>query len=245
MRPADDPAAPAARLLALDTSTEQMAVAVVDGGRVWAANEAGGAHASQRLLPLVFESLARAGLELGALDAVAFGRGPGAFTGLRSACAVTQGLALGAGLPVLAIDSLAIVADDARAQQGSAAESLWVAIDARMDGIYAAAYRWVGEGWQTTRAPALVSPEALQQAWRDEAPACVAGSALAAFGERLDCGDALRVPELADRAAALARLALAAWRRGAWTDAALALPLYLREKVASTTLEREAAKAAR
>ena len=130
---------PNPRLLALDTATERMFVAVVAGERQWLADEAGGAHASQRLLPLAFDLLARAGLKLGELDAVAFGRGPGAFTGLRTACSVAQGLAFGAGLPVLALDSLALVAEDVFAQHDAAALRLWVAMDARMDEAYAAA----------------------------------------------------------------------------------------------------------
>jgi tRNA threonylcarbamoyladenosine biosynthesis protein TsaB len=238
--PAEPPRAP--RLLALDTATERIAVAVVDGDRQWVAEEAGGPLASQRLLPLVFLLLERAGLALADLDAIAFGRGPGAFTGLRSACSVAQGLALGAALPVLAIDSLALVADDAFARHG--ATNLWVAMDARMDEAYAGAYHRVGDDWQVQHGPALWPLAALVAAWRREPPACVAGSALDAFGPRLPTGAALRVSTEHDRAAALARLARTAWRRGEVVDAALALPLYLRDKVAQTTAERDAAKAA-
>ena len=233
---------PGARLLALDTATENMAVTLVDGERTWLAEEPGGALASMRLLPLVFELLERAGMALAELDAIAFGRGPGAFTGLRTACSVAQGLAFGAGRPVLAIDSLALVAEDAFAHHG--AREVWVAMDARMDEIYAAAYRREGEDWRTVHAPALWPLPALVDAWRVAAPACVAGSALEAFGARLPTGAALRVAAPQGRAAALARLAQAAWRRGEAQDAALALPLYLRDKVAFTTAERDAAKLA-
>ena len=114
MRPSPAPEPDRApRLLALDTATERLCVAVVDGAQEWVGDEAGGPLASQRLLPLAFDLLQRAGLALGELDAIAFGRGPGAFTGLRTACSVAQGLALGADLPVLSIDSLAVVAEDA------------------------------------------------------------------------------------------------------------------------------------
>lgn len=230
------------RLLALDTATERLAVAVVDGDRHWAADEAGGPLASQRLLPLVFAVLERASLALGDLDAIAFGRGPGAFTGLRAACSVAQGLAFGAGLPVLAIDSLALLAEDAFATHGAAA--VWVAMDARMDEVYAAAYRHDGAQWRAVQAPALWSLAALGAAWQRDPPVCVAGTALTAFGPRLPCAAALQLPTPHDRAAALARLARAAWQRGEAVDAALALPLYLRDKVAQTTAERDAAKAA-
>ena len=233
------------RLLALDTATVRLTLALVDGPRQWLADEAGGALASQRLLPLVFELLTRANLRLRDLDAIAFGCGPGAFTGLRTACSVTQGLAFGAGLPVLAIDSLALVAEDAQAQHGVAANRLWVAMDARMDEVYAAAYLYSADGWWVDQAPALWPVAALADAWRREPPACVAGSALAVFGARLPTGAALRIDALHDRAAALARLARAAWRRGEAVDAALALPLYLRDKVAQTTAERSAAALAK
>jgi tRNA threonylcarbamoyladenosine biosynthesis protein TsaB len=231
------------RLLALDTATECLSVAVVDGEQQWVADEAGGMLASQRLLPLVFALLGRAGLGLADLDAIAFGRGPGAFTGLRTACSVVQGLAFGAGLPVLAIDSLALVAEDAFAQRR--VPEVWVAMDARMDEAYAAAYRRAGDQWQATEAPALWTLAALVDAWRREPPGCVAGSALEAFGARLPTGAAMRITADHDRAGALARLARAAWQRGEALDAALALPLYLRDKVALTTAERAAAAAAK
>ena len=234
---------PGPRLLALDSATETLSVAVVDGAQQWVADEAGGALASQRILPLAFALLERAGLGLRELDAIAFGRGPGAFTGLRTACSVAQGLAFGAGLPVLALDSLAVVAEDAHAQHGAA--EIWVAMDARMNEIYAAAYRRDGARWQVLQAPALWSPEALAQAWRDAPPAQVAGSALEAFGARLATGTALRVSAVQDRAAALARLARMAWQGGEAVDAALAVPLYVRDKVAQTTAERAALAAAR
>jgi tRNA threonylcarbamoyladenosine biosynthesis protein TsaB len=233
----------ALRLLALDTATEQMAVAVTDGEREFCAQEAGGARASQRLLPLVFELLHAAGLQAAQLDAVAFGRGPGAFTGLRTATSVAQGLALGIGCPVLPIDSLMIVAEGARVRR--AVGSLWVVMDARMDEVYAGAYVFGNERWQVRHEAALLTLPALHALWQADPPRAVAGSALAAFGERLLCGSARRIDDAgADRAAALARLARAAWARDEMTDAAQALPLYLRDKVALTTAERGAARAA-
>jgi tRNA threonylcarbamoyladenosine biosynthesis protein TsaB len=232
----------APHLLALDTATDQLAVAVVAGERDLCAQEAGGARASQRLLPLVFELLRAAGLQAAQLDAVAFGRGPGAFTGLRTATSVAQGLALGIGCPVLLIDSLLIVAEDARARHGVA--ELWVAMDARMDEVYAGAYCFDGQRWQVQHEAALFTLPALHALWQTQTPQAVTGSALAAFGERLPCGAARRIDEtVPDRAASLARLARAAWFRADAIDAAQALPLYLRDKVALTTAERAAARA--
>jgi tRNA threonylcarbamoyladenosine biosynthesis protein TsaB len=232
----------APRLLAIDTATDLMAVAVVDGAREFCAQEDGGARASRRVLPLAFELLQIAGIQAAQLDAVAFGRGPGAFTGLRTACSVAQGLALGAGCPVLAIDSLALVAEEARTRHGLT--SLWVAMDARMDEVYAGAYCFEADHWHAPRAAMLYTLPALADTWQADPPQAVAGSALAVFGARLPCGSARQVPDCgAGRAAALARLARAAWQQGRAIDAAQALPLYLRDKVALTTAERSAARA--
>lgn len=130
-------------LLALDSSTDTMALALVTPGQTMVFEAAGGAQASARLVPEVQALLARAGLRMAQLDAIAFGQGPGAFTGLRTACAAAQGLAFGLGKPVLAIDSLMLVAEDARGQ--GAGDDVWVAMDARIGEIYAAHYRW-GDG---------------------------------------------------------------------------------------------------
>lgn len=224
-------------LLALDTSTERLVLGVQSPAGVWKLDEDGGPKASARIVPAALELLARAGLRLAQLDAIAFGRGPGAFTGLRTACSVAQGLAFGAGRPVLAVDSLLIVADDARAQAGC--DELWVAMDARMGEVYAAAYRWQAERWQVLAAPALYELDALHARWHAQgAPTCIAGSAIGAFGERLATGAATLVPATHDRAGALLRVATALWHDGAAVDAAQALPLYLRDKVALTTAER-------
>lgn len=235
----------AGSVLAFDTSTETLAVALAAGGRVVGHVEPGGPRASAALLPAVGRLLGAAGLPMAALDAIAFGRGPGAFTGLRTSCAVAQGLGLGLGRPLLPLDSLLLVAEDARAQTGAGDPfEVGVAMDARMDEVYAGRYRWVGGAWRTITAPALYTLPALAAAWQD-APPCVAGSALAAFGARLPLPAAVqRVPAEADRAAALGRLALAAWASGAAIDAADALPLYLRDKVALTTDERAAVREA-
>ena len=239
----------AASLLAFDTATERMSIALVTPRGVRLHDSDGGARASATLIPALLALLALHGIALRQLDAIAFGRGPGAFTGLRTTCAVAQGLAFGANLPVLAIDSLAIVAEDARAQ--GAGDDVWVAMDARMGEVYAAHYRCASDSdgmrWRTLAAPALYALEAIVAQWRQAPPRCVAGSALAAFGARLldDGAAAQRVAAECSRAQALATLALAAWRDGPRLDAADALPLYLRDKVASTTAEREAVKRAK
>jgi tRNA threonylcarbamoyladenosine biosynthesis protein TsaB len=231
-------------LLALDSSTDQMAVSVSSPAGRFLIDEAGGPQASARLLPQALALLAQAGLTLADVDAIAVGRGPGAFTGLRTACAVVQGLAFGADKPVLALDSLMVVAEDARQQAVAAGAALegpiWVAMDARIGEIYAGAYRFDDAGWITVDAPALYNPAALRSHWK--CPAAVAGSALTVFAEQL--GSPARCwPTSVSRAAAIAELAEQAWARGEAMDAAAALPVYVRDKVAQTTAERLLARA--
>jgi len=230
-------------LLAFDTSTEVMSLALLRAGSLSVREGEGGAQASMRLIPEALRLLSDAGCALRDVDAIAFGRGPGAFTGLRTACSVAQGLAFGAHKPVLPLDSLLLVAEDALAQVQLS--DCWVAMDARMDEVYAARYRWDGQRWHTEREPALYTLEALAAQWRAQPPAAVAGSAIEAFGDRLPVpSSAKRVPQARSRGAALASLAQQGWQQGAAIDAAQALPLYLRDKVALTTAEREAAKKA-
>jgi tRNA threonylcarbamoyladenosine biosynthesis protein TsaB len=231
------------RLLVLDCSTETLHLGLADGARALTRALPGGAQASSALLPGLFDLLDEAGLALHELDAIGYGRGPGAFTGVRAACAVTQGLAFGAARPVLALDTLMAVAEDAR-RQGAGAE-LWVAVDARMGEAYAARYRHDGAAWQVLEPPALHDPAALAaRAAADPARPQLAGSSLAAHAAAWAVCSAPRWPEAAPRAAALLALARQAWARGAALDAAQALPLYVRDKVAQTTAERMAARSA-
>jgi tRNA threonylcarbamoyladenosine biosynthesis protein TsaB len=239
-------ALPPRRWLALDTSTERLCVAAGHAGRVAHLDVPGGAQASLALLPTARQVLADVGATLQDVQAIAFTRGPGAFTGLRGSVAVAQGLALAHALPVWPLDSLMLVAEDARAVRPVAeGQTVWVAMDARMDEVYAAAYRWRHGRWQVVVAPMLCDLETLAAHWAADAPLAVAGSALAAFGDRLPVGAARVLHAPHDRAAALARLAADAMSHQAGLDAAQALPLYLRDKVALTTAERTAEREAR
>ena len=271
-------------LLAFDTSTEVLALAVSAPAGRFTLVAAGGASASAMLLPQAMRLLAQAGVDLHALQAVAFGCGPGAFTGLRTACAVAQGLGLGLGVPLLPIDSLLIVAEDARQQLlqqaavGAAPESpldVAVLMDARIQEVYAACYRYGspahdGDGdiharrslnqhrhlgpaesprhalrWQVLQAPALYTLPAMVQALGSWPAQAVAGSALEAFAGQIHLPVAAQpVATETNRAAALLQLALQAWTEGQAVDAAHALPLYLRDKVAQTTAERLALRPA-
>ncbi len=233
-----------ASLLAFDTATEHLSIALEARGQVLSFEGRGGAQASASLIPAILALLSRAGVSLHELDAIAFGRGPGAFTGLRTACSVAQGLAFGAGKPVLPIDTLLAVAEDAR---GGRPDDLrvWVAMDARMNEVYAAQYAFAAGRWAVLDAPMLTTPGALSQRWQAQPPLMVAGSALAAFGAALATGEARCVPGALPRASAMLPLAQAMWQAGGALDAAQALPLYLRDKVALTTVEREAVRSAK
>lgn len=227
--------------LAFDTSTEALSIGVTAGGRIDVRTSVGGAQSSASLIPTAMEMLAQAGIGLPQLDAIVFGRGPGSFTGLRTACAVAQGLAFGAGIPVLPVDTLLAVAEEARVLVGVTGQPLTVLamLDARMDEVYSAAYDWDGQRW-TLRQPLQVG--APQRVVVPDAPrVLLAGNAFEAYGERLPAGE--RVQAL-PTAAALLRLAPALMAAGQAVPAEQAMPLYIRDKVAQTTAEREAAKGA-
>ena len=247
--PADRAGATSPRFLAIETSTDRMSVAVGSGQPgepVWTQAGAGGAQASTDLLPAVQQLLNEAGWPLRSLDAVVFGRGPGAFTGLRTACAVAQGLAYGARLPVLPVDTLLVLAEQARQQQlanGQAEPRLVVSLlDARMDEIYVAPYARTGTTWSPLDAARLCRPEALadhlMRWWPSGGGGLLAGNVFEVYGERLAALPSARCHALPE-AGALLRLAPAFMTAGAAVVAHEAQPLYVRDKVARTTEERE------
>lgn len=230
--------------LALEASTDVLSIALGRAGQVWSHESPGGAHASREGLATVQALLAQAGIPLAEVRAIAFGRGPGAFTGLRTACAMAQGLAWGANVPVLPIDTLAVLAESTQSLQTPAPHHVLAVLDARMQQVYAAAYTRGADGvWQAQAPVQVVSPEALVPPahWQGQAW-CLAGNADAAYGlaERLHPPVSLHTPP---RAEALLRLAPAAWAAGLAVPAEAALPLYVRDKVALTTAERQAAAA--
>jgi tRNA threonylcarbamoyladenosine biosynthesis protein TsaB len=230
-------ARPPVKLLAFDTSTETLSIAVDagEGAPVLEHTGSGGAHASATLIPAIERLLQQAGLVLSQLDAIVFGRGPGSFTGLRTAAAVAQGLGFGAGVPVLPVDTLLAIAEEAHAQSG--ASRIVALLDARMGEVYFAAYEREGACWRTVRPPALGRPEdvPVPPGWT------IAGNAHALHPGRLP-PDAPQVTAL-PTARALLRLAPALLADSAAHPAAQALPLYIRDKVAQTTAERAADRA--
>ena len=230
-------------LLAFDTSTDVMSVAVQrtvgSTPQVWQQTAVGGAQTSAHLIPLIQQLMAQADLRFDQLSAIVFGRGPGSFTGLRTACSVAQGLAWGAKVPVLPVDTLLAVAEDARHQCVDPMRDRQVTalLDARMDELYAACYSFESGLWREVKGPGLIRPESVEA--NDDAT--LAGNVFVVYGDRLPTSAALRVAAL-PTASALLRLAPGFLANGGALPAELALPLYIRDKVAKTTAEREAEK---
>jgi tRNA threonylcarbamoyladenosine biosynthesis protein TsaB len=224
------------RLLAFDTSTETLSVAVRHGDGVYAHSGAGGPQSSTTLIPLIQRLLSEAGLALAELDAIAFGRGPGSFTGLRTACAVAQGLGFGAGVRLLPVDTLLALAEEARHRFGD--RRIVAVLDARMDQVYAARYDFDDAASVAAAEAELLAPEqvAVPAGW------VLAGNAFPAYGTRLPPAAARR--DVLPTAAAMLRLAPDLLAAGAAVAPAEAWPLYVRDKVAQTTEERAAIKAA-
>ena len=201
------------KLLAFDTSTEVMSIAVQNGVAVIEFVGTGGVQASARLIPEIQALMAKAGLALQDLDGIAFGAGPGAFTGLRASCAVAQGLGFGANVPLLPINTLHAVA--LQIQRKTAALTVTAALDARLNEMY-----W--QSFDFTRHE-LGEPVGEPQLSKADSQSFTLGTLPAALilldlaGEMLAKGQQIRPAD--------------------------ARPLYVRNKVAQTTAEREAARA--
>ena len=224
-------------ILAIETSSELASCALLSGDATLSRESGGVRTHSQSVLPMVQDLLREAGITLADVDAIAFGAGPGSFTGVRTACGVVQGLAFGAGLPVVPLVTLEAMAEACRARSG--ASEVLAVLDARMGEVYWAQYRHAGGAWQVVLAPGLSSPEAVQPAPAEGLAAC--GNGFAAYPDAFagkafarDADTAI-VPH-ARHMAPLAAVALAA---GRGVPAAQAQPLYLRNKIAFTSAERE------
>lgn len=228
------------KLLVLDTSTEWCSAALWLDGTLHARRELAEQRHSSLILPMVDELLKEAGIALRQLDGIGYGAGPGSFTGLRIACAVTQGLALGADLPVVGVSTLESLA----AQTG--ADRVLALLDARMAEVYWAACERDGEDWRTVVAPRLALPDSVFVPDGVDWVGAGNGFAVLAPDLRSDIGARLaRLDEtLMPDAAAMVPLALRAFARGEGGDAATAAPIYLRDKVALTVEERRARKPA-
>ena len=223
-------------ILALDTSTEFLSLALQFKGQLYARHLHAGQSHSQRILPLLRELLDEAGAGMHDLQGIAFGAGPGSFTGLRIGCGVAQGLAFGAGLPVVGVSTLMALAE------ASGQTRVIACLDARMGEVYHAAYERAGAGWKAQLAPGLYKPDAVPAVDGDGWSG--AGSGWAAYGDVLAAqyGQQLGLV-LADacpQAVAMLRLAEPEFAAGRGTSAAEAAPVYVRNRVALKTSEREA-----
>jgi tRNA threonylcarbamoyladenosine biosynthesis protein TsaB len=234
-------------ILAIETSSELASCALLnsaDGADtpVLTRETSGVRTHSQSILPMVQELLREAGIALADCDAIAFGAGPGSFTGVRTACGVAQGLAFGARKPVLPLVTLEAMAEACRARTG--ATEILAVLDARMGEVYWAQYRWNGE-WQTVREPALCAPGAVVPDMVASLVAC--GNGFAAYPEAF-AGAAFATGAYADilpHAREFAVLGVAALAAGRAVPADEAQPLYLRNKVAYTSAERQVINAAK
>lgn len=221
------------RLLSLETSTDDGSCALWQDGELSYRHCPVARSHSETLLPLVAELLAEAGIGFSQLDGIAFGAGPGAFTGLRVACGLTQGFALAHDLPVFPVGTL-----DALAWAAQAPEVLAL-IDARMNEVYFARFRRDAEGVTALTPYALAAPEAVIL---PEQPGLLAvGKALQVYPvlrARAEAAGCRLLDDCLPQATAVAELAVPRLKRGEGLDAALAAPLYVRDKVAQTISER-------
>lgn len=224
-------------ILAIETSTELASVALLHRGQL-AARESAGAQTHSMSVPAMVQALlADAGLKVAQCDALAYGMGPGSFTGVRTACGLAQGLAYGASLRVAPVVTLMAMAETAR--QSGAGNDVLAVLDARMGEVYRAQYRYDGR-WHCVAEPALS-----------------AAADVAAIGTPVVCGNGLsacpdgfahldhlqRLPAIMPHASAVAMLAVDMVRENALLAPRDAQPLYLRNKVALTTAERIAVAA--
>lgn len=231
-------------ILALDTAADVCSVALARGAEIVESAEVVGHRHSERILPMVQALLAGRGVQLAECDAIAFGAGPGAFTGLRIACGIAQGLAYGAGKRVIAVGNLEALALSALGLQPQATRIV-VANDARMQEVYWALYD-VTAGRLTERtAPAIAAVGQLAALFDAWSPAAVAGDVLSAFPATVQCVEpARRIGQARASAATIAVIAVERWRAGATAAPAHAAPLYVRDRVALTIEERTARAAA-
>lgn len=220
-------------ILALETSTDLGSCALWRDGVVSERVCPPGRSHSETLLPLVRELLVEAGVKIAQLDAIAFGVGPGAFTGLRIACGAAQGLAVAANVPLIPVTSLETLA----AMAG--AERVLALLDARMGEVYSGSYLLTADGYALDGEIRVSAPGDVSLPAGSGWLAC--GNAIAAYpalAERLSAADVATQSGVVPSAAAVAQLAVPRAMRGEGIDAALAVPLYVRDKVAKTVAER-------
>ncbi|HTP61202.1 MAG TPA: tRNA (adenosine(37)-N6)-threonylcarbamoyltransferase complex dimerization subunit type 1 TsaB [Burkholderiales bacterium] len=221
------------KFAALETSTEWCSAALWIDGEILSAEERAGNRHSELVLPMLEGLLIKKNIAIAELDAIAFGAGPGSFTGLRVACGVAQGIAYAGGIPAIGISTLAAMAEE------SGGVRVVACLDARMREVYYSALermdgkpggRWLEVVPALCAAPAAV-PKPPGEGWIG------CGNGFAAYGPM---GYAKVIPDIHPTAMAVARLAAPRLAAGEGVDAAQAVPVYLRDKVAFTEAERGA-----
>ncbi|CRL59723.1 tRNA (adenosine(37)-N6)-threonylcarbamoyltransferase complex dimerization subunit type 1 TsaB [Proteus vulgaris] len=221
------------RILAIDTATESCSVAVWNEGVVASRFEISPREHTQKILPMVKSALEEANLTLQSLDVLAFGRGPGSFTGVRIGVGVAQGIALGAELPMIGISSLATMAEGVFRTTGI--KQVLVAIDARMGEIYCAQYQRNDEGiWLGEETEAVMKPEHFVEALQSTTGTwAMAGTGWQAYTELKETlpftvvETDITLPAAQD----MLPLAVIAWHEGKATRVEEAEPVYLRNEV--------------
>ena len=225
-------------IVAIETSSEQASVALLINQQLTQRTTTGVTTHSQSILPMLQELLQEAGIGLANCSAIAFGSGPGSFTGVRTACGVVQGLAFGADLPVIPIVTLLALAETCRYTHG--ATDVVCALDARMGEIYWAQYHFDldQQRWGTVIAPVLTAPALLLPQMVDGM--CLIGNGFVAYRDKFSLSpELIATAEPAfPQADAVARLALIECAAGRAFSAEQAQPLYLRNKIALTIAER-------
>jgi tRNA threonylcarbamoyladenosine biosynthesis protein TsaB len=217
------------KFAAIETSTEWCSVALWRDGEIAAIERRAANRHSELALPMLERLIRNAGMTLAQLDAVAFGAGPGSFTGLRIACGLAQGLAFARALPVIGISTLEAMAE------ASGVQRVVACIDARMSEVYYAALEKRGARWVEAIAVQCVAPHAAPRPEGDDWVGC--GNGFAVYG---DLGLKKVLPDIHPSAMALAQLAAPRLSAGEGVDAAAAAPIYVRDKVAFTRQELEA-----
>jgi tRNA threonylcarbamoyladenosine biosynthesis protein TsaB len=225
------------QILAIDTSTEFLSLALWLDGIVLSRDILAGQTHSKQILPTLRALLDEANIELKALDGIAFGAGPGSFTGLRIACGVAQGLAFGANLPVVGVSTLQALA------QQSGAEKVVACLDARMGEIYHAAYEKQNGEWQEVSAPALFKPEDVPKVIGGDWVGVGTGWLVYPDVLQTVYGEQLREMPAPDHhshptATSVAEIALPTFEAGLARPAHEAAPIYIRNKVALKMSER-------
>lgn len=230
------------KILAVDTATEACSAALYIDGEITERFEIAPREHARLLLPMIDDLMAEAELKPQQLDAIAFGCGPGSFTGLRIATGVMQGIAYGADLPVVPVSTLAAISQ--ACLQKTEYDTIFTAVDARMNEIYWAVYQRDADGIVELIGKEKVQPATKVDALRLTGYGIGSGwqrypaELTARLGDKLIGYDADYLPHSAD----IALLGAVGIQRKQAVPVELAMPVYLRDKVAQTTAEREAAK---